>query len=173
MAGASGEMEARGGRLSDLPRNGEKTIGERGFSLAELLAVLAMIAIAIAVGVPLINEQVRIAEVRAVADELALHLRAARMISVTKHKPIDFNVYVSPTNRFEYEGMSGQMKQIVMPTRVRIDPASDPLIKFKGNGSVEVASTIILESTVSGARERWTANVNSVGLTTLSHARVN
>jgi hypothetical protein len=38
---------------------------------------------------------------------------------------------------------------------------------------VEVASTIILESTVSGARERWTLSVNAVGLTTLAHARVN
>jgi hypothetical protein len=60
-----------------------------------------------------------------------------------------------------------------MPGRVRIAPASDRSIKFKRNGSVDAASMIILESDVSGARERWTASVNSVGLTTLAHARVN
>ena len=132
-----------------------------------------MIAIAIAIGIPLVNEQVRIAEVRAAADELALHLRAARMISVTKHKTITFTVYADPTSTFEYEGMNGKTKLVAMPGRVRIAPASDRSIKFKRTGSVDAASMIILESDVSGARERWTASVNSVGLTTLAHARVN
>ena len=132
-----------------------------------------MVAIAIAVGIPIVNEQVRIAEVRAAADDLALHLRAARMISVTKHKTITFTVSVDPTSTFEYEGLNGKPKLVAMPARVRIAPASDRVINFKGNGSVDVASTIFLESDVSGARERWTASVNSVGLTTLLHARVN
>jgi prepilin-type N-terminal cleavage/methylation domain-containing protein len=144
-----------------------------GFSLPELLAVLAMIAIAVAIGIPLVNEQVRIAEIRAAADDLALHLRAARMISVTKHTTMPFTIYVDPKNQFMYKGMNGKDKWVEMPARVRIDPASDRVINFKGNGSVEVASTVILESTVSGARERWTATVNAVGLTTLAHARVN
>ena len=131
-----------------------------------------MIAIAIAVGIPIVNEQVRIAEVRAAADDLALHLRAARMISVTKHTTIRFTVYVAPTSTFEYGELNKKQRQVAMPARVRIAPASDHLINFKKNGSVDVASSIILESDVSGARERWTASVNSVGLTTLSHARV-
>jgi len=132
-----------------------------------------MIAIAIAIGIPLVNEQVRIAEVRAAADDFALHLRAARMISVTKHKTITFTVYADPTSTFEYEGMNGKTKLVAMPGRVRIAPASDRSIKCKRNGSVDAASMIILESDVSSARERWTASVNSVGLTTLAHARVN
>ena len=132
-----------------------------------------MVAIAIGVGIPIVNEQVRIAEVRAAADDLALHLRAARMISVTKHKTITITVYVDPTSTFEYEGLNGKLKTIAMPGRVRIAAASDRSFNFKENGSVDVASTIILESDVSGARERWTATVSTVGLTTLSHARVN
>jgi len=134
--------------------------------------VLAMIGIAIAIGIPLVNEQVRIAEVRAAANDLVLHLRAARMISVTKHKTIRFTVYVDPTSRFEYEGLNGSLKQVAMPSRVRIATASDGSIDFKKNGSVDVASSVILESDVSGACERWTATVNTVGLTTLAHERV-
>ncbi len=130
-----------------------------------------MVGIAIAIGIPLVNEQVRIAEVRAAADDLALHLRAARMISVTKHKTVRFTVYVDPTNGFEYEGLNGKLKQVGMPGRVRIAAASDRSIDFKRNGSVEAASSIILESDVSGACERWTATVNTVGLTTLAHER--
>jgi hypothetical protein len=55
---------------------------------------------------------------------------------------------------------------------VRIAPASDALINFRKNGSVEVASSIILESDVSGAKERWTANVSTMGMATLVHERV-
>ncbi len=144
--------------------------------MPELLAVLAMIAIAIAIGVPLVNEQVRIAEVRAAADDLALHLRAARMISVAQHRTVKFMVSVDPVNKFKYEfkyeRLTLMWKEVSLPGRVRIAAASDRLINFKQNGSVDVAASIILESEVSGARERWTASVNAVGLTTLSHARV-
>ena len=146
---------------------------EKGFSLSELLAVVALIGIAIAIGIPIVNEQVRIAEVRAVADDLALHLRAARTIAVTKHATIPFTIYVDPDNKFTYEGSDGLDKEIKMPGRVRIAPASSRLINFKRNGSVDAASSIILESDVSGAREVWTATVSASGLTRLSHERVN
>ena len=166
-------MGWRGGSLSERePRNREagRAIG---FSLPELLAVMALIAIAIAIGIPIINEQVRIAEIRAAADDLALHLRAARMIAVTQHKTITFRVNVDPTNTFSYEGNDGRTKFVAMPGRVRIATTSDHAINFRDNGSVDVASSIILESDVSGARERWTASVNTMGSTKLAHERGN
>jgi prepilin-type N-terminal cleavage/methylation domain-containing protein len=144
-----------------------------GFSLPELLAVMALIAISIGIGIPIVNEQVRIAEVRAAADDLAGHLRAARMISVTQHKTITFTVNVDPTNTFSYEGNNGRTKTIATPGRVRIATASDRSINFKKNGSVDNASSIILESDVSGARERWTTTVSTMGLAKLAHERVN
>ena len=144
-----------------------------GFSLPELLAVMALVGIAIAIGIPIVNEQVRIAEVRAAADDLAMHLRAARMISVTKRKPITFTVRADPDNYFSYEGNNGKDRTIYTPERVKIASGSDPSILFRQNGSVDVASSIILESHVSGAWERWTATVNSMGLATLVHERVN
>jgi hypothetical protein len=81
-------------------------------------------------------------------------------------------VNVDPVSTFEYEGLTVPRKYIAMPGRVRISPASDRSILFKKNGSVEAASSIILEADVSGARERWTAKVNTVGLTTLTHERL-
>jgi hypothetical protein len=59
-----------------------------------------------------------------------------------------------------------------MPPRVRISPVSDRSILFRKNGSVEAASSIVLEAEVSGAHERWTATISTVGLTTLTHERV-
>lgn len=144
-----------------------------GFSLPELLAVLAMMAIAVAIGVPIVNEQIRIAEVRAVADDFVLHLRAARVLSVTRHKPITVNIYADPTNYFEYEGNNGAVKQYWMPSRVRIATSSDHAIAFRENGSVTAPSTVIIEADVSGSRERWTATVSAIGSTRLAHERVN
>jgi Tfp pilus assembly protein FimT len=129
---------------------------------------MALLGIAIAIGIPLVNEQVRIAEVRAAADDLAVHLRAARMIAVTKRTTIKFFVYPDPRNQFEYDG-----RTVSTPSRIRIAAESDPIILFKRNGSVELLSSVTLESDVSGARERWTATVNTTGMTSLVHERVN
>jgi hypothetical protein len=59
-----------------------------------------------------------------------------------------------------------------MPTRVKIAAGSDGSINFMQNGSVDFVSSIILESQVSDKLERWTATVNTVGLTTLVHVRI-
>jgi prepilin-type N-terminal cleavage/methylation domain-containing protein len=145
---------------------------QAGFSLAEMLIVIAFIGIAVGIGIPLVNEQVRIAEVRSSADDLALHLRAARMIAVAKHKTIVFTVSADPTNTFSYEGNDGQTKTITMPNRVKIATGSDGSISFFQNGAVDAVSAVILESQVSNKLERWTATVNTVGLTTLAHVRI-
>lgn len=144
-----------------------------GFSLPELLVVMALMGIAIAIGIPLVNEQVRIAEVRATADQLALHLRAARMASVTRHEAIEFKVFVDPQNYYSYTATSGKPFDVKTPDGVKIVAAPIPIIRFKQNGSVDVAASIVLESRVSGARERWTASVSEMGMATLVHERVN
>jgi prepilin-type N-terminal cleavage/methylation domain-containing protein len=143
-----------------------------GFSLPELLAVIALVGIALAIGIPLIHEQVQLAEVRGAADELALHLRAARMISVAQHRPVTFTSYPDPTNKFTYAGMDGQLRTIFLQDGIRIAPESDATIVFKQNGSIDVTGSVIIESDVSGARERWTAAVSTLGIVTLTHARV-
>ena len=155
---------------------------QAGFSLAEMLIVIAFIAITVAIGIPLVNEQVRIAEVRSSADDLALHLRAARMLAVAKHKTIVFTVNVDPVNSFSYKALddssifTGDNPKVrgpfKMPTRVKIVTGSDGSISFMQNGSVDFVSSIVLESQVSNYLERWTATVNTVGLTTLAHQRI-
>ena len=156
---------------------------QAGFSLAEMLIVIAFIAIAVAIGIPLVNEQVRIAEVRSSADDLALHLRAARMLAVAKHKTIVFTVTADPTNEFFYRASDdsaiftagGNPKKrgpFKMPGKVKIATGSAGTITFLQNGAVSATSSVILESQVSSSLERWTATVNTVGLTTLAHVRI-
>lgn len=145
---------------------------QAGFSLAEMLIVVAIIGIAVAIGIPLVNEQVRIAEVRTAADQLAIHLRAARMIAVSKHKNIVVTVGADPTNSYSYEGTNGDTRTIAMPGVVKIMGSSATSVTFKVDGSTTAATTITIESVVSGATERWTVTTNTLGLTKLAHTRV-
>jgi prepilin-type N-terminal cleavage/methylation domain-containing protein len=145
---------------------------EAGFSLAELLAVLALVGIVLALGLPLMNEQIRIAEVRSAADQVAVHLRAARMIAVSHHKDIVVTVSADPVNTLSYEGTNGDTKLIAMPGRVKITTGSTALITFHSDGSSGASSTVTTESAVSSATERWTLTVNTVGMVTVAHARV-
>lgn len=145
---------------------------EAGFSLVELLAVLVLVGLVLAVGIPLVSEQVRIADVRQAADQMGVDLRAARMIAVSKHKTIVFTVNADPTNTYSYEGTDGSMRVRTMPKGVKITDASVGSVTFKPDGSITAVSNIVLESQVSTATERWTINVKTLGLADLTHTRI-
>lgn len=145
---------------------------QAGFSIVELLAVLAIIGAIVAMGIPLVNEQLRVAEVRAITDEIAVHLRAARMIAVSKHKDIVVTINADPTNTVSYEGTNGDTRTITMPGRVKIKSGSSTSITFHSDGSSGATSTLTTESSVSSATDRWTLTVNTVGLITVSHVRI-
>lgn len=145
---------------------------EAGFSLVELLAVLVLVGLVLAIGIPLVRDQVMIADVRQAADQMGVDLRAARMIAVSKHKTIVFTVNTDPTNTYSYEGTDGAIRLRTMPKGVKITNASVGSITFKPDGSVTVISNIVLESQVANATERWTINVKTLGLADLTHTRI-
>jgi prepilin-type N-terminal cleavage/methylation domain-containing protein len=144
---------------------------EAGFSLPEMLAVVALIGISIAIAIPLVNEQVRIAEIRGCADQAGLDMRAARMIAVSKHKNIVVTVNADPANSYSYERTDGSTRTITMPNRVKITTGSSASVTFKTDGSTAAAGTVIFQSAVSTKTEQWTMTVNTLGLTDLAHSR--
>ena len=151
-----------------------RRIGDRreaGFSLPEMLAVLALIGISIAIAIPLINEQVRIAEIRGCADQAGLDMRAARMIAVSKRKTIVMTINADPVNSYSYERTDGSTRTITMPSRVKITSGSSATVTFKSDGSTAAAGTVIFQSQVSTQTEQWTMTVNTLGLTDLAHSR--
>jgi len=149
-----------------------KTNRQAGFSLAELLGVLALIGIVVAIGIPIVNEQVRIADIRSAADNMAVHLRAARMIAVSHHKNIVVTVSVDPTNSYSYETTNGTVRTVTMPGTAKLISGSAGTITFHSDGSSGASSTVTIESIVSASTERWTLTVNTLGMVSVAHTRV-
>jgi prepilin-type N-terminal cleavage/methylation domain-containing protein len=153
----------------------EKQRSQSGFTLAELLIVIALIGITVGIGIPLINEQVRIAEIRSTADRLAVHLRAARMIAVSQHRDVvgvhGDDASVDP-NTISYDKTLGDTLLVKMPGRVKIVTGSAASITFHSDGSSDASSTVTAESVVSEATERWVLSVNILGLVSVAHTRV-
>jgi len=148
---------------------------KNGFSMVEMLIVIAFIAIAVGVGIPLVNEQVRIAEARAAADEIAVHLRAARMLAVSQHRDVEVQVSVDPTNTIAYKVAvvpADVWRTMQLPGKVKIISGSTASITFKSDGSTGAASTVTAESTVSTKIERWILSVNIMGMVSVAHTRV-
>mgnify|MGYP001765424188 CR=1 FL=1 len=152
--------------------------GSRGFSLSEMLVVVAIVGLAVAIAIPVTSEQVRLAKVRAAADEFAIHLKAARMIAVTTRAtaddPLEFVVVPDPTNTYRYPAVNGQDRTYRLPSGVRIvSPTAETTIAFRGDGSLAAANTTVLEAMISGdERERFTVTTSILGVSTVSRARV-
>lgn len=142
----------------------------RGFSAAELLVVLAIAGLAIGVGIPLVNEHLRRASIRQAADQVAVDLKAVRMIAVTRRVPTDFVIQEDPINRYSYTRANGTPRQVDLPRDVRILTSSTPeTITFRPDGSVTAAATTVLEITLStGQKERWTITTSTLGIPTVT-----
>lgn len=150
-------------------RNGRRS---RGYSLAELLIVLAIIGVTVAVAVPLVADNMRSAKVRGAADQLAMDMRAARMIAVSKRTTVPLTINADPTNTYSYTDAKGVVRQITLPTGVRIASASPSTVSFLRDGSLSSASTAVLEVSLgSSTVERWTVTTNTMGVAKLDWVR--
>ncbi len=84
--------------------------GERGFSLVELIVVLAILALALVAVVPLAGSLRQSMAVDVAAREVALGLRAARAAAIYGNKETTFTL----------DGAAGQYWSDAAPTRKRL-----------------------------------------------------
>ena len=142
-----------------------------GFSLPELLIVIAIIGLTLVIGIPLVADQMKAASVRGAADQFTTDLRAARMIAVSKRITNNFVINTS-TNSYSYTNRDGTTRQIKMPKGVAITSASSTTIPFKSDGSVATAATTVIEIPVGNAIERWTIDLSTLGVPKRTRQRV-
>ena len=146
--------------------------GQPGFTLPELLIVLAIAGLALVIAVPLAAEQIRTVQSHAAAGQLATDIRAARMIAVSKRSTVTLQVDVDPTNAYQYTDAHGRVRRIALPKQIRIVSSSPP-ISFGANGALAAAATTVLEASVSGGViDRFTVATSLLGVPTVTHQRV-
>ncbi len=149
----------------------------RGFSLTEILVVVAIMGLAIAIAVPLVAENVNQARIRTAADQFSVDLRAARMIAVGKRATpyLDVSVQPDPVNRYTFVNGRGETRVVQFPTGVRIiTPTTAYTVRYLRDGSVSGGgNTTVLRVRLSkGAEEEWRVITNAMGVTRTTRTRI-
>ncbi len=148
-----------------------------GFSLTEILVVVAIMGLAIAIAVPLVAENVNQARIRTAADQFSVDLRAARMIAVGKRATpyLDVSVQPDPVNRYTFVNGRGETRVVQFPTGVRIiTPTTAYTVRYLRDGSVSGGgNTTVLRVRLSkGAEEEWRVITNAMGVTRTTRTRI-
>ena len=143
----------------------------RGFSLAEILVVLAILGLAVAVSVPLVWHQIARVRVHAAELQFAADLKVARMIAVSTRKRVDVTVGIDPANEYSVPGMRGEVRRVLLPEGIQITAATSPIV-FRPDGSVRGGAEIRLVAPFSeGIVDRWTFLIGELGIVRTEHTR--
>ena len=147
---------------------GRRSRRSGGVTLPEVLVVLAIVALAVTLAIPVISETVRSARVRSAANSFAVSLKAARMLAVTSRRPVAVRVYdFSGQNAYEYEGRRGQTLTFGVPAGVRIATSTSPIV-FQPNGGVAAGASTTFEVDLGrGSTEVWRIDTSNLGLSTV------
>ena len=150
---------------------------QHGFSLTEILVVVAIVGLAVAITVPLVAENVYQTRIRTAADQLSVDLRAARMIAVSKRAMpyLDVSVQPDPVNSYTYVNGRGETRTIQLPKGIRIiTPSSAYTIRYLRDGSVSGGgnTTVMRVYLSAGDEEEWRVITNAMGVTKTTRTRI-
>lgn len=150
----------------------ERRSGQRGFTLVESLVAIVILVIAVTIGLSLVRERLYTARIRVVAQQFAVHLRAARFAAVSTRSQVAVVVAADPGNTYQYTDVRGAVKMIDLPSAVRIASSSSP-ITFLANGAVSGGASTVFEVQLAYDRlERWTIATGALGVPRVTHEQV-
>ncbi len=144
--------------------------GQGGYSLAEILIVIALMGLMILFGGPALGESIRAYKVRSSANELTTIVRALRYNAVTNRasRTLTLNDENDSTNPNSYSYVNSKGKAILvrLPDGVALESASANSITFGINGSTGQTSpqNVIVSMWVTSDRgDRYTVSVSPSG----------
>ncbi len=144
--------------------------GEGGYSIAELLVVLALAGLLVLFGGPAIGQSVRAYKVRSSANELMMTLRALRYTAVTERTPVtitlDDQADGTNPNSYTYIDKHGKTVRVRLVDGVSMETSSAASITLGINGSTGQASpqNVVVSMWVNKDRgDRYTISVSPSG----------
>lgn len=164
-------MGIRGSEGRIEPRN-----GAAGYSLSEVLVVVAFIGIFVLFGGPALAEAYKSYKVRAAANNLTTDLRAQRYMAVANRSTRTVTVnrvdHSTAPNRYSYLNPLGRTMTVQFDG-VEIENTSDTSISFTNRGSTTVTSTlnVIFSMDINSSRgDRYTVSVSPTGQVTSAYS---
>ena len=150
--------------------------GQRGYSLPELLIVIALMGLFILFAGPAMAEAYKAYKVRAVANGLATDIRAQRYNAVSNRTPrtltANNQAHATAPNQYSYPNYKGDTITIRMDG-VNIETASAASITFNINGSTgSVGNTTFRVSAMinSSRNDRYTITVTPTGTVSTAYS---
>jgi prepilin-type N-terminal cleavage/methylation domain-containing protein len=148
-----------------------KRVGsENGYSLPELLIVIALIGLFVLFGGPAMADAYKAYKVRSVANNLSLDLRALRYNAVSTRSPrtmtINNQTDATAPNQYSYANYKGDPITVRIEPWVNIETTSAASISFNIYGATGVAGsqTVSVSMAINGSRnDRYTISVSSTG----------
>lgn len=141
-----------------------------GFSLSEMLAVIAIMGLFILFGGPAMADAYKAYKVRSAADVLVTDIRALRYNAVaqrgTQTLTINTQSNVTAPNQYTFVNKLGQTVTRTEDVGVRIDDTSSTTISFNNTGATGVTGnlTVIVSLDVNSDRgDRYTITVTPTG----------
>ncbi|HYS06575.1 MAG TPA: GspH/FimT family pseudopilin [Candidatus Dormibacteraeota bacterium] len=142
---------------------------DRGYSLPELLIVIALIGLFVLFGGPAMADAFRAYKVRSVANNVTTDLRALRYNAVSTRTPRTMtinNTVSAPANQYAYTNFKGDPITVLIEPGVSIETTSAASITFNINGSTGATGnqTVSLSMFISGSRnDRYTITITPSG----------
>jgi len=151
--------------------------GNGGFSLSELLVVIALLGLFILFGGPAMADAYKAYKVRSAADMLVTDIRALRYNAVAQRvsQTLTINTQGNSTapNQYTFVNMRGVSVVRKQEVGVNIDDTSSTTITFNNTGSTGSTGnlTVIMSLDVNAGRgDRYTLTVTPTGTVSSAYA---
>jgi prepilin-type N-terminal cleavage/methylation domain-containing protein len=154
-------------------RRKAKGRSERGFSITEMLTVLALAGLMITFVGPAFSESYKAYKVRAAALEISDTLRAVRQVAVSTRTASSL-VIDTTAGTFSWTDIRGRARSVPLTPPVHFVSASPATITFITDGTVSTGTaSVVLQNTINSAiADRWTLDLNTVGKITTTKSQV-
>ena len=145
---------------------------EHGFSLAELLVVVAIIGLFCLIAIPAVGNFIRAGKVRAANDLLMGDLRAVRYIAITNHASGSLTIDAG-AGSWSYSDIHGNTISRVVDKGVRFT-SGNATITFGADGTATtgVATIVIQGNVIPNVDHQYTISISTVGRLTSAFAKV-
>jgi type IV fimbrial biogenesis protein FimT len=149
---------------------------QRGYSLTEVLLVLAVLAIVLAVSIPAMTQFMRSYTARVGADEFVSHMRLARHLAIARHTPVDFTVNADSYSLPDWAAgnlATAPARTFDLPGTVSVVSGTGT-VTFRPDGTVSAgAGNIRLEIAINGdLTGRYDIDVSSAGKVSATYSKV-